>query len=260
MQPGPDRRNEIVERVRALERAHAVRVLFAIESGSRAWGFASPDSDFDVRFVYVHGAEWYLSVRDRRDVIEEPIDGDLDVNGWELRKALRLMVRSNPVLFEWLDSPIVYVENALERARFRALAGSFFRPIACWHHYHSTAKTNYRSYLQGERVRLKKYFYVLRPLLACRWIEAGRGPAPMLFDALVDATVEDATLRQAIDELLEVKRTTAEIGEAPRVEVLNAFIERELVRHQSVRDVLPASRPPDLGPVDEFFRACVTAV
>ena len=137
------------------------------QSGSRAWGFASRDSDYDVRFLYVHRQDWYLSVEDRRDVIELPISEDLDVSGWELRKALRLLRKSNPPLLEWLKSPIVYRYDPAFAAEFGALAAEFYSPRRCFAHYLHMAFGNWRDYLRGrESVSLKKYLYVFRPLLA----------------------------------------------------------------------------------------------
>src|SRR5579872_572701 len=157
--------NEVIQRVRdALAQVEAernVRVLFACESGSRAWGFASRDSDFDVRFLYVHRRDWYLSVEDRRDVIEQPIADDLDVSGWELRKALRLLRKSNPPLLEWLQSPLVYQRDAVFEAEFGALASRFYSPRRCFAHYLHMAWGNWRGYLHSrEMVSLKKYLYV----------------------------------------------------------------------------------------------------
>jgi predicted nucleotidyltransferase len=119
----PAMREQVMANLRAIEAQHNVTILFACESGSRGWGFASPDSDYDVRFIYVNRLPWYLTVAPGRDVIELPISGDLDINGWDLRKALGLMRESNPTLLEWLRSPIVYREEAETMARFRALAG-----------------------------------------------------------------------------------------------------------------------------------------
>ena len=173
-------RNELHQRVRnelaRVESERQVRVLFACESGSRAWGFASRDSDYDVRFLYVHRRDWYLSVEDRRDVIEEPIADDLDVSGWELRKALRLLRKSNPPLLEWLKSPVVYRHDPVFAAEFGALATEFYSPRRCFAHYLHMAFGNWRDYLRDrEEVSLKKYLYVFRPLLACRWIERHLG-------------------------------------------------------------------------------------
>ena len=100
-------KSEIVAQIQGIESTHDVTVLYACESGSRGWGFASPDSDYDVRFIYVHRLPWYFQVSPGRDVIEVPISGDLDINGWELRKALGLIKKGNATLIEWLDSPVV---------------------------------------------------------------------------------------------------------------------------------------------------------
>ena len=135
----PEMRAEILACLARLESEHAVTVLFACESGSRGWGFASPDSDYDVRFIYVNRLSWYLSVEPGRDVIEEPIDGDLDVNGWDLRKTLQLLRQSNPTLLEWLRSPIVYREEDTPMARLRALAEQQFSAVRGYHHYVSMA-------------------------------------------------------------------------------------------------------------------------
>ncbi len=102
--------NKIKIQLKKIEREHKVKILYAIESGSRVWGFASQDSDFDVRFIYVHHKDWYLSIESKRDVIEMPLEGDLDINGWDLTKALGLFRKSNPPLYEWLQSPIVYLK------------------------------------------------------------------------------------------------------------------------------------------------------
>ena len=148
-----------------IERTEGVRLLYACESGSRAWGFASTDSDYDVRFLYLRPREWYLSidVERRRDVIERPIDGLLDINGWDLRKALGLFRKSNPPLLEWLHSPIVYLDRHGVAERLRALLEQYYSPTACFHHYYHMAKGNYREYLKGEEVKLKKY--LLKQLL-----------------------------------------------------------------------------------------------
>lgn len=226
----PAVRSRVLETLAEIEAEHDVQVVFACESGSRGWGFASPDSDYDVRFVYVHRLPWYLRVDEPRDVIERPISDELDLGGWELRKALGLLRRSNPTLYEWLDSSIVYREEADAAGRLRALAPGFFSPLHGRHHYLAMARKNHAGHLQGETVRLKKYFYVLRPLLAVRWIDQGRGMPPMRFADLVAATVDDAALIDEIDRLLAVKMAAGEAEAGPRWPLVHAFIEAELER------------------------------
>jgi len=223
-------RGLILQQLACIEREHQVTILFACESGSRGWGFASPDSDYDVRFVYLHRLPWYLTVHGGRDVIEQPISGELDINGWELRKASGLMHNSNPVLLEWLRSPIIYRQHAPWAQRLHTLAQQHFSCLRGWHHYVSMAKKNLRAHLSGEQVRHKKYFYTLRPLLAARWIREYRSVPPMRFAELVSALVTDQALLDEINTLLRVKMGAGETATsaASRWERIHAFIEREL--------------------------------
>jgi predicted nucleotidyltransferase len=237
-----------------IEEEQGVRVLYACESGSRAWGFASQDSDYDVRFIYVHEPKWYLSIADHRDVIERMLPGDLDVSGWELRKALRLFRKSNPPLLEWMTSPIVYRENAAFMTRLRSLMAVHYVPGSCFRHYLHMAEGNVRGYLTGEVVRTKKYLYVLRPLLGCRWIEQERGPVPMEFELLF-ATIDDPSVVKAIKSLVERKRSGGELESAGRDDVLSDFIEKELARLQALPIVKESLRPT--GDLDELFRDTV---
>jgi len=229
-----DRGPEIVERLQAIEADHDVRILYAVESGSRAWGFDSPNSDWDVRFLYVHAEDWYLSIHEERDVIEVLISDELDISGWDLRKSLRLMVKGNPVLFEWLRSPIVYLEGMRTRTGgrlmdgFREVAAPFFNPVAAVHHYWHMARNNFRGYMLGEVVRLKKYFYVLRPVLACQWILQGHGQPPMQFQALLARLIGPGALRDEIEDLLILKRAEEEMAEGARRPAIHAFLDASL--------------------------------
>ncbi len=201
-----------------IETQNDVRVLFAAESGSRAWGFASPDSDYDVRFIYVHRRDWYLSIDDPRDVIEAMLPGDLDLSGWDLRKTLRLFLRCNIALNEWLGSGIVYAERGGLASRLRALLPSAFRAPAGYHHYLRMAQGVFDEHLVQNPVRLKKVFYVLRPLLACRWIRYSGTQAPTEFGRLVAVPWVDQTEQAMIAKLLAVK---ADANESQRTELDN---------------------------------------
>lgn len=234
--------SEIVRRLRAAEAEHGVTVLLAVESGSRAWGFASPNSDYDARFIYVHPRSWYLAVdlEERRDVIEYPITDDIDLNGWDLRKALRLFAKSNPAFVEWIQSPITYVQDGRFAARALELLPSIYSCASGIHHYRSMAKTNYRGYLRTDLVPLKKYFYVLRPLLSAVWLERYGSPAPVEFSKLLHL-VQDQRLLEDIQALLERKRAAPEMGRAPQVTSIHAFIERELARLDELPVALQSS-------------------
>lgn len=235
----------IIQHLRQIEQSESVRILYACESGSRAWGFPSQDSDYDVRFLYVRPREWYLriDVERQRDVIELPIEGLLDINGWDLKKALNLFCKSNPSLMEWLDSPVVYRQDERFLLRLKSLLPRYYSPSACYCHYTHMAQGNYREYLRGEQVRTKKYFYVLRPLLAMRWIERGLGRVPMKFSVLVDRLVDEPELRQAIEQLMAEKRRGLESVYGPRIASISDFIEKELARQSDNLLSLPKAQP-----------------
>lgn len=196
--------NSIIKtKLREIERTNNVKILYACESGSRAWGFASPDSDYDVRFIYVHKNDHYLSIDEQRDVIELPINDLLDINGWELRKALRLFRKSNGPLFEWLQSPIVYQVDSSFQFEIQGLMSIHFSPRSMMHHYLSMANNVVDNDLSGSEVKLKKYFYALRPILASRWIADRHEVPPMEFSKL--RILLDADLNSIVDELLAKK-------------------------------------------------------
>lgn len=213
-----------------IEQSEDVTIFYACESGSRAWGFESNDSDYDVRFLYAHRNSWYLSLDARRDVIERPISDVLDVSGWDARKALALMKRSNPPLFEWLSSPIVYKDMPNVTNLMRAHVERCYSRKSTFHHYLHMAQGNYRDYLRGEVVKVKKYFYVLRPLLACIWLERDMGFVPMEFNKLVSAVLREGPVVAAIADLLVAKRAGCELDRGPKISALSEFIDAELCR------------------------------
>ena len=249
----------IREKLRELEQTEKIVVFFACESGSRAWGFPSADSDYDVRFLYLHPPDWYLSIEDRRDVIERPLDNEIDLSGWEIRKALRLLRKSNPPLLEWLSSPIIYQQKSTIPDKFRASLAKYYSPRDCFHHYLHMAEGNFREYLRGETVRVKKYFYVLRPVLACQWIEAGLGPVPMEFGILVEKLVASNNLKAEILSLIHRKQSGQELDWERRIPPISDFIETELTRLKSLETPQPqtTSEPDDL---DSLFRGALKEI
>ena len=219
-------RKKIKEQLRRIEDAENIKILLAVESGSRAWGFASPDSDYDVRFVYIRSLEDYLRLDAIRDVIELPIDDVLDINGWDVQKTLRLLHKSNPTLFEWFSSPIVYLETDFAD-RFRKIMGEYFSTKKSLYHYISMAEGNYREYLKTEMLRTKKYFYVLRPVLACRWILEKGTPPPMLFRELMESELPKELVPE-VEKLLDLKMNSPEIKEIPRVDKINEYLNESI--------------------------------
>lgn len=253
-------KEKIIEEIKKIEQEHNVKVCYAVESGSRAWGFPSKDSDYDVRFIYVHHKDWYLSIEQKRDVIELPISNLLDINGWELRKALRLFHKSNPPLMEWLHSGIVYYQAFSLVDKMKAIQDQVFLPQSVLYHYLNMAKGNYRDYLQDDQVKIKKYFYVLRPLLACNWIERFNTIPPIKFQELVEKILENGLLKQEILTLLERKISGDELNLEPKLTVINDYLEEEISRMEEYSKMLRISKK-DLTPqLDSLFREILDEV
>jgi len=254
----PEIESEIQSQLTQIERDHGVTILYACESGSRAWGFESTNSDYDVRFLYVRPADWYLSIdlEKRRDVIELPIEDDLDTNGWDIRKALQLLRKTNPALNEWLFSPIVYREKGDFPNRLRQLAPQVYNLTSARYHYFRMASRNFREYLKGDSVILKKYLYVLRPLLAVSWIEKGFGIVPTEFERLVSKTLSDAELISEIEELLRLKRAGGETDRGAPFPTIQKYIESELDRFEQEANTYP--KPTyDVEEINQLFRDVV---
>lgn len=242
----------------AVEHEHDVRVLLAVESGSRAWGFASPDSDVDVRFLYVHRPAWYLRVQAGRDVIEQMLPGDLDVSGWDLRKVLGLLGASNPPLLEWLRSPLVYRADAAAVAGLNALVPHVYSRRACAHHYTRMAGHT-MTYLRGDTVRRKRYLYAVRPLLAARWVIEREDAPPMELAPLAEAFPPPARAASELDALLDAKRAGSERSEGPPLPALAAWLAEELEALRPRVDEMPRATP-DPARLDAAFVERLSAV
>ena len=251
-------RRRIDDRLAEIERSESVRILLAVESGSRAWGFPSPDSDYDVRFLYVRPHDWYLALDKRRDVIEYPVEDLLDVNGWDIKKALQLLLRANPVLSEWLVSPIRYREDANSVRRIRDLAARARFRRSARYHYLNLGRSSYRKELAGrETIRLKKYFYSLRPALALRWLRSNAAMLPMDLPTLMAGLDLGRELREAIDELIARKAEQSEVGTGARVDVLDRFIEEEFAAAERAGEASCGNDPALLDDVNAAFRDIV---
>ena len=241
----------ICEKLKEIEQREGCRILLAVESGSRAWGFASPDSDYDVRFIYVRPKESYLRLDRVRDVIEIPINEELDINGWDVDKALKLLHKSNPTVFEWFFSPIIYQTTDFAD-QFKSIMRKYFSSkSALWHYLHM-AEGNYREFLRGDMVKAKKYFYVLRPILACRWILEKGTPPPMLFSELMDSQLDEG-LKETVRDLLDIKMNTPEVKMIPRIDVLNDYLDRSIVEIKEKIERLPKEQAQGWEELNELF-------
>jgi predicted nucleotidyltransferase len=240
------------KRLLEIEKEHNVTILYAVESGSRAWGFESSDSDYDIRFIYAHHKNWYLNILPKKDVIEYPIINVFDYSGWDLRKTMFLMNKSNPVLFEWLKSPIVYYKDDDSYKIMEQLSYDYFSPVSSIYHYLHMANGNYRQYFQSDKVKIKKYFYVLRPILACMWIETYKESPPMELEKLL-TQITDKELLSRIIVLLEKKKSGIELGIEPIIEIINNFMENKLQHLENIVNTFDPKNKPKQELLEEGF-------
>lgn len=249
----------IKSRLDSLEATHNIHILYACESGSRAWGFPSPDSDYDVRFIYAHPMEWYLSLDEDRDVIDMPLEntlaGLLDIGGWDLRKTLRLLSKSNPVIWEWLQSPIRYQDVELFR-EYRDIFDPFFSPIAACHHYLSICRNTMSQALNGQTVKIKKYFYMLRPLLAAVWTERYHSIPPMELARLLPLLDDRAEIKDTILELQERKQSIDEQVPIARIALIDNYVLSEAARLHESGKLLPVGYG-DKAELNRLFLKCL---
>lgn len=232
-------RNIIISKLKDIEKNEKIKILYAVESGSRGWGFESADSDYDVRFIYVRSIDWHLSIEDKKDVIEYPSNNLLDISGWDLKKALRLLKNSNPPLCEWLNSPIIYMEKHNIAEELKQLMPLYYSPKAYIYHYLHMAKGNYREYLKKSMVKSKKYFYVLRPIFACMWIESYNSTPPMEFEKLFNSLKLGEKLKVEINKLLERKKSGKEMDKEKRIDTINKFLEEKITYFEKYTKKMP---------------------
>ncbi len=241
----------VLLKIKEIETAEHVKILHAVESGSRAWGFASPDSDYDVRFIYVRPQKYYLGLQPKQDFIDWALDETLDINGWDLSKTLQHFHKSNATLFEWANSPVVYLTTP-EWRQIYAASEPYFSCKSAMYHYYGTARKNYHEHLTEDFVKYKKYFYVLRPILACKWIEKKACPPPVLFRELANEVLAPE-LKEVVSRLLQAKTQMPESEKAPRIDQLNEYIVKELHYYKEAIDTMHDDRTPDWNALNDIF-------
>ncbi|MEO1411062.1 MAG: nucleotidyltransferase domain-containing protein [Bacteroidota bacterium] len=240
-----------------LEQTRGIRILFACESGSRAWGFPSPDSDYDVRFLYAQPLDWYLRIGTGKDTIDLGVDDDLlDITGWELRKTLQLLRKSNASPIDWIQSPIVYRADPAFRATFTDLSRECFSPIGTLFHYLIMAKRYAAGCQRAEPQKLKSWFYALRTALNCRWILRRGSAPPMAFDQLLPLVEETPGVREKIEAWMLIKRREVESYRHPGDPVLLALV-LDCIREAEEKGPQLAGGQPSVDRINDFFRTWI---
>lgn len=247
-------RDIILSKLHQMERENNIRILYAVESGSRGWGFASADSDYDARFIYIRPIEWYLSIDEKKDYIEYPIDDLLDINGWDFKKALQLYKKSNPTLMEWLSSPIIYMDNYSLAQKLRQLLPDFFSPVPTIYHYLHIARNKYQEIMSSNNVRIKKYFYILRPLLACMWIEKNSTMPPMEFSKLMANQMLDQVMIAEINKLLQKKTSGLEIDIEPKSPAIMEFFKSKIAHYEHYLELAIKGKSSDHSTLNTLFQ------
>jgi len=242
--------NKILYKLEQVEKEKGVEILFACESGSRAWGFASPDSDYDIRFIYKHDLDYYLSLWEQADVIEFMTEDDLDGSGWDLRKTVKLLAKSNAPLLEWLHSPVVYYRNEAFMEQLLPLAEACFSPVACLHHYLGTTK-NFMDVCSAEEVKLKSYFYALRTALAGKWIIEKNSFPPVAFAELLP--IAPLEVQEKVAELLDIKAQQDESYLHPKEVLITDFLMETVKFNQENAGGLSSGKKMS-GELDRVFK------
>ncbi|WP_199121079.1 nucleotidyltransferase domain-containing protein [Pedobacter sp. ASV28] len=247
-------KTEIINKLKEIEHTNGIKILFACESGSRGWEFPSPDSDYDVRFVYVRPLNFYLSVMDKADHLSFPINDELDIYGWDIKKVLKLIQKSNTTPFEWLQSPIIYLEQENFRNELWTLCQSYFYRKNNINHYLGIATGAMDTISNGDEINIKKLFYVLRPLLSAKWCLEKNTIAPMQIGTLL--TIIPVSLQDVINKLIVLKSTSAEAFVIKINPVLRTYIADEFNRcSDSAKELNKESFNAE--ELDKFFKLIV---
>ncbi len=250
---------KILSELNKIEKEFDVKILYACESGSRGWGFPSKNSDYDVRFIYSRTPDYYFSLFAERDVIELPIEDDLDINGWDIKKTLILFYRSNPALLEWISSPIIYLDRFGFRKNLWNLIPEYFSYTACFYYYMHMAQKNYKEFRKNKNQNIKEVFYVLRPVLACRWLTVEKKVVPMAFEELLKLSAIENKLKKEIEVLIQIKKGFSEKDSYHIPEGINVFLQDEIDRFEDV-DIPQKQKRSNTQNLDKFFRETVESV
>jgi predicted nucleotidyltransferase len=240
----------ILEKLKEIEAQKGIEILFAVESGSRAWGFTSPDSDYDIRFVFKRPTEDYLDLWEKKDTIEFMTEDDLDGSGWDLKKATLLLAKSNASFLGWLFSPIVYINKGSCLEDMRKLAKENFNPVAGFYHYHSMNK-GFQEQLENEDLKLKPFFYAIRTALCANWILKQHTIPPVLFTEFYPFL--DPKDCELLDELIAIKAEQKELAEYKVNKRLIELAKEIVQENNDGKDNLPTFKP-NLVAFNQFFK------
>ena len=242
---------EILKSLKEIESKYDIKVLYACESGSRAWGFPSPDSDYDVRFIYAHNPKWYFSLGEKKDTLNLFLPNDLDVSGWEIRKTFTQFAKSNASLYEWFDSPIVYCDCNDFCEKAKNFIPKFFNPRKAMYHYSNLARRASEKLFTTNSISIKKLMYALRTLLACEWILQKSTMPPTSFQKIYQEIASE-DLQIQIEKLIKEKEKLGELSETKVEDTVRNFIENNTLYFNQAQE-LPAVSDADFTPLNNII-------
>jgi uncharacterized protein len=258
-------KDHILAVLKQIEEDYDVKIIFASDAGSRALGFSSEESDYDVRFIYIHKPEWYLSIDQHKDVLEVPkhdelsiqVDPRLDASGWEITKTLRLYRKSNPSMLEWLSSKIVYCNEHGMATKLKSIQHKFFSPKPYISHHLNLVKKNFTSLQKNEKIKIKLYLYVLRSIMATKWIEKHQSVPPIDFKELLMVML-DYKVKEEAKKLLVSKQA----GEyyINKNLIINEFVIEEIDRIEKYVKDLNSQAADPTETLNRIFRETLKEV
>jgi len=253
-------KKSILDKLHHIDQTHEVKILLAIESGSRGWGFAAENADYDCRFIYVHKPKRYLSVLEFDEFIEHELNETYDIKGYDLKRVLKYIMKSQATINEWLSSNMVYIKNELIVARLNELATDFFNPISVSHHYLSLARKMLVEITEAAEAKIKKYFYILRPIANLNYIHQYRKMPYMEYDKTLDATNPPYDIFAAIRELREKKVSSLEHDKIPQHTLLINYFNSEISRFESILKEMKYEKNTNYDAIDEAFMLIIEEV
>lgn len=254
-------KEEILKNLQEIEKQNDIKIIYAVESGSRMWNFASHNSDYDIRFLYISNLKYYLSIQDKKDYIQiMSSDRKFDFSGWDIKKALGLLLKSNMSLYEWISSPIVYIKTE-EMDAFTNVAQYCWDKKKLIYSYIHLAAGNYKSYvLYKPEIKLKKYLYILRTIAACMWLEKNfiakdlddkdsmettpiPETCPISIDVLSETIKNDNEyIYNLLQKIIKSKREEEELTISSPDEQANKWIEEKIKYYKDMDNNLKISK------------------
>lgn len=235
--------------VREIEFKENIKILYACESGSRAWGFPSLDSDYDIRFIYQRRMSDYLSVFTLEEDLKYPIVDDLDIYGWDIRKVLKLLYKSNCTLYEWIQSPICYGDFSVFKNAFIPLLENAPNLRAHMHHYLGLFQGKMIG-LEPSSITLKTFLYMMRSLLSALWIETYRSYAPMEMRALIPLL--PAILINKMESIIMLKASVREDFVFSLDKEWSSYMNKTFQKLKATVAIIPATKI-SVDPINDYF-------